>query len=86
MRQNNTPVNNGGYQLPANLSKIKMLMNMMQGGGSQQQMAQMMLMNNPKFMKAMQTVNQYGGDGQAAFYAEADKLGVDPNMILNDLR
>lgn len=31
-------------------------------------------------------IDESGGDYKKAFYAYADKLGIDPNQILNALR
>lgn len=31
---------------------------------------------------AMSTLQQYGGDGQKAFFAECQKKGIDPNYAL----
>lgn len=51
-----------------------------------QQMVQQMLSGNPNYKQAMDVVNQYGGDGQKAFYETANKLGIDPNMVLGMLK
>lgn len=48
---------------------------------------QRLMSQNPMMANIVNLVNtQYGGDPRRAFYAEAQKAGVDPNQILNMLR
>lgn len=52
-------------------------------------MAEMILSRVPGYQDVMNLVNQYGGGEQgarAAFYAEAERKGVDPNLIFEMLR
>lgn len=41
--------------------------------------------NNPLMKNVMQEIQMNGGNAQAAFYAYAQKMGIDPNEILNML-
>ena len=38
---------------------------------------------NPQIAKAMEIVNNNGGDQKAAFMALAKQVGIDPNMVIN---
>lgn len=42
--------------------------------------------NHPGVKTMMDLVRQHGGDPKKAFYAEAEKRGVDPNQILSLLK
>ncbi len=68
------------------LQQIKNLMGMIRGGGNTGKMAEYALSMHPDYQKAMEAIQQYGGDARAAFYNEAKRLGKDPNAILNLLR
>ena len=62
-------------------------MQMMKNGGNPQAMVQNMLMQDPKYSSIMSVVNQqYGGDAKAAFYGECERMGVDPNQVINMLK
>ena len=60
------------------IAPIKRAMNMMN--------PQTALMQNPNYQRAMQLVQQNGGDAQKAFYALANQYGLDPAEILNALK
>ena len=79
------PQNNPQFQPGSNFQQIKGLYDMMKSGGSAEGMVQAALMRNPNYASVMSLVNQYGGDAQAAFYAKAKEMGVDPNSILKML-
>ena len=83
--QPSQPVSNTG-QTPPVLDGIKNLMAMMQSGGDSQKMAELLLTRHPAYNNVMGLINQHGGDARAAFYAEAERLGVDPNSILGMLQ
>ena len=68
------------------LQQIKNLMGMIRGGGNVGKMAEYALSTHPDYQKVMDSIRQHGGNGQAAFYAEARKLGADPEQILRLLR
>ena len=44
------------------------------------------MMNNPQIKQAMSIVEKYGGDSMKALYGEAERMGVDPQEILNMLK
>ena len=63
------------------------MMNLMKSGGNPQAMFQNMVMSNPQVAETVNLINsQYGGDARAAFYAECEKKGADPNQILSMLQ
>lgn len=45
-----------------------------------------MLKNSPQYTKAMDYINQSGGDPKMAFYKLADEQGVDPEEVLKMFR
>ena len=45
-----------------------------------------LIMNNPQIRQVMDIVQKHGGDPMAAFRAEAEARGVDPDEILNMLK
>lgn len=42
--------------------------------------------NNPNILRIIDEVNKNGGDAKALFYAKAREMGVDPNVILKQLK
>ena len=80
-----TPESNSG-QSSSSLEGFRNLMAMAQAGGNPRKMAESILSRTPGYQNVMNLVNQYGGDARAAFYAEAERKGVDPNTILSMLR
>ena len=61
-------------------------MGMVNGAQNPQAMIQQLAMNNPQMRQVMSVINENGGDPQKAFYALAEKRGVDPQEILNMLK
>ena len=51
--------------------------------GNPQAMMNHMMRNNPNMQRAIQLIQQNGGDAQKAFYSLANQMGVDPNDILS---
>ena len=68
------------------LQQIKNLMGMIRGGGNAGKMAEYARSTHPDYQKVMDSIRQHGGNGQAAFYAEARKRGADPEQIIRLLR
>lgn len=44
-----------------------------------------MAQNNPQLQKTLQVIQQNGGDPRVAFYRQAQQMGVDPNMALQQM-
>ena len=68
------------------MQNIKQMMNMVNTAQNPQLMMNQLLSNNPQMKQAMDIINQAGGDPKKAFYAMAEKHGVDPNQILGMLK
>ena len=67
-------------------AQIKQMMSMIRGAGNPQAMLNQLAANNPQLRQVMEIVNQYGGDPGKAFYATAEKMGVDPQEILDMMK
>lgn len=65
-----------------NLGKVKQMMNTLKSANNPQAMLQQM----PQYNQIMQIIQDNGGDAQKAFYAMADKMGIDGNEIINILK
>lgn len=72
--------------LPQNLGAIKRMMGMVRSAGNPQAMLQEIASQNPKMRKALDIVQQSGGDPKAAFYKLAEEEGVNPDDIINALK
>jgi len=68
------------------MSKVKQLMGMVNGSQNPQAMLNQMMMQNPQLKQVMDYVQQSGGDPKTAFYSMADKMGVNPQDILDMLK
>ena len=75
----------GKSQMMGNLDKFKQMMNMVKNANNPQAMFQQMLSNNQQYNQVMQIIQENGGDAQKAFYAMADKMGVNGDEIINAL-
>ena len=62
------------------------MMSMVRSAGNPQAMLNQLAMNNPQLRQVMEIVQKHGGDPMAAFRAEAEARGVDPEEILGMLR
>ena len=67
-------------------AQIKQMMNMVNMAGNPQAMLNQLMMNNQQMKQAMSIVEKYGGDSMKALYGEAERMGVDPQEILNMLK
>ena len=68
------------------LNQIKNMMSMISGAQNPQAMMNQLMMNNPQLKQAMDLIKQAGGDPKSAFYALAEKKGVNPDDIINLIR
>ena len=62
------------------------MMSMVNGSQNPSAMINQMMSNNPNLKQAMDFIQQNGGDPQKAFYALAEKSGVNPQDILDMLK
>ena len=74
---------NGGLRIPP---QIRQMIGMLKSSGNPQAMLMQMMQNNPNVKQAMEIVQQYGGDAEKAFYALAEKKGINPQEILDLLK
>ena len=58
----------------------------MRASGNPQTMLSQMLSQNPQYKQAQELIQQSGGDPQKAFYALAEKMGIDPDQVLSALK
>ena len=79
-----------GNQITRNLSSsvktIKQLANAVQMAQNPQLMLQNIINQNPQMRNVMQLVNNSGKSPKDLFYAMAQQQGVDPELILKELR
>lgn len=68
------------------LQQIKSMMNLVQSSPNPRAMFGNLMVQNPQVQNAMNIINQYGGDGQRAFYETCKQRGIDPNQILSMLK
>ena len=65
---------------------VRQLMNMVRSAQNPHLALNQLIMNNPQMKQVMDIVQKHGGDPMAAFRAEAEARGVDPDEILNMLK
>ena len=68
------------------LSQIRNMMAMLKGANNPQAMLEQLAQNNPQLRQVLDLVQKHGGDPMAAFRAEAEARGMDPNQIMSMLR
>ena len=59
---------------------------MLQSSGNPQAMISQLMQSNPQMGQVFELIKDAGNDPKRAFYALAEKTGVDPNMILDQLK
>ena len=68
------------------MGQIKQMISMVRSAQNQKAMINQLMMTNPQMKQVMEIVQKHGGDPMAAFRAEAEARGVDPDEILNMLK
>ena len=76
----------GKNQMTQALGPIKQMIGMIRTAQNPQAMINQLMMTNPQMKQVMEIVRQHGGDPMAAFRAEAQDRGVDPDEIMNMLK
>lgn len=66
--------------------QIMQMIRMIKSAGNPQLMISQVLQMNPQLRQAMEIIRDYGGDANKAFYAIAEKNGIDPEEIMNLIR
>ena len=65
------------------MQQVKQMIGMVNASQNPQAMISQMMNNNPQMKPIMDAINAAGGDPKKAFYGMAEKMGVDPQEILN---
>ena len=65
------------------MQRVKQMMGMMNNAQNPSAMLNQMMMGNPQLKQVMDIVKENGGDPKAAFYSLADKMGVNPQDVLD---
>ena len=68
------------------IAPLKQSLNMVRNAGNPQAMMAQMMQNNPQYAQAMQLIQESDGDAKKAFYALAEKLGIDGDTIVQALK
>lgn len=76
---------NSNFQTTNNNSLFGML-NMIRNSPNPDAAMQNMLLSNPQLQGVLNYINQNGGDAKTAFYNMAAQKGIDPNVILSQLK
>ena len=64
---------------------IRQMMNTVRAAQNPQLAINQLIMNNPQMKQVMDIVQKHGGDPMAAFRAEAEAAGMNPDEILRML-
>ena len=75
-----------GKMLSQRLQPLQNLSQMATGVSNPQGMIQQMLQNDPRTQQVMDYVNKNGGNAQQLFYQMAQQKGIDPNVIINQIK
>lgn len=73
-------------KLNPQVSQLKQVVGAIRNAGNPQVMMMQMLQQNPNYQKALDYIQQCGGDQQKAFYQMAREKGIDPEEVLSVLR
>lgn len=74
----------GGGVNPQAIQQVKRIMNMFRAASNPQQMLMQAAQQNPAISTAMQMCN--GKNPKDVFYEQCQKIGVNPDDIINQLR
>lgn len=66
--------------------QIKQMFQMLQSSWNPQAMISQLMQNNPQMGQVFELIKASGNDPKRAFYTLAEKRGIDPNMILDQLK
>ena len=73
--------------LTRQLQQAKSLLNQFRSGPNMQFALNNFCMNNPQIRNVMNYVqNEYKGDAKQAFYAYANKIGINPDEFIQQLQ
>lgn len=83
---NSNTVGNAQANSAAGINSILSLYNTLRGSNNPTQVIQSMAQSNPQVKKALDYINENGGDSDAAFLKLAKDMGIDPKNIINMIR
>ena len=73
--------------MAGNISKIRNMMNLVKSNGNPIQALHDMAQSNPQLNQVMSMLNNSNGQtAKDLFYSQAQKMGVDPDQIINMLK
>ena len=67
------------------LQPVRNMMNMVRAAQNPQLALNQLIMSNPQMKQVMDIVRKHGGDPMAAFRAEAEAAGMNPDEIMRML-
>ena len=68
------------------MGRIKQMMSAVKMAQNPQAMLNELMMSNPNLKEVMDFIQQSGGNPTTAFYSMADKMGVNPQDIMDLLK
>ena len=68
------------------IQPVKQMMNTVRMAQNPQAALNQLVMSNPQMKQVMEIINRHGGDPMAAFRAEAEARGINPQEILDMMR
>lgn len=68
------------------LDRVRALMNSVRFAQNPKQEFMRLIQNNPQYSQIYQLMTSSGKSEEQFFYALAQKMGIDPNMIISGLR
>ena len=68
------------------LQPVKQMMTAVRTAQNPQLALNQLIMNNPQMKQVMDIVQKHGGDPMAAFRAEAEAAGINPDEIMGMLK
>ena len=70
-----------------NISKVRNMMNLVKSNSNPAQALHDMAQSNPQLNQVMSMMNNSGGkSAKDLFYSQAQKMGIDPDQIINMLK
>ena len=68
------------------MQQVRQMIGMVNASQNPAAMINQLISNNPQMKPVMDAINAAGGDPQKAFYGMAEKMGVNPQEILNMMK
>ena len=65
------------------MQRVKQMMDMVKSSNNPSALINQMMMNNPNMKYVMDLVNKYNGNAEFAFRETAEKMGVNPEDVMD---